>query len=33
MDARQVVEMNEPDAFFEALQPRRTQMFVSQILH
>jgi general L-amino acid transport system ATP-binding protein len=33
MDAGQIVEVNVPDAFFDAPQHRRTQAFLSQILH
>jgi general L-amino acid transport system ATP-binding protein len=33
MDAGQIVEVNVPDVFFHAPQHRRTQAFLSQILH
>jgi general L-amino acid transport system ATP-binding protein len=33
MDAGEIVEVNAPDTFFEAPQHRRTQAFLSQILH
>jgi general L-amino acid transport system ATP-binding protein len=33
MDAGEIVEVNAPDAFFDAPQHRRTQRFLSQILH
>jgi general L-amino acid transport system ATP-binding protein len=33
MDAGQVVEMNEPNAFFKNPQHERTRLFLSQILH
>jgi general L-amino acid transport system ATP-binding protein len=33
MDAGQIVEVNEPGAFFDAPRHRRTQAFLSQILH
>ena len=33
MDAGQIVKVNEPAAFFDAPQHRRTRAFVSQILH
>ncbi len=32
MDARQIIEDNEPEEFFINLQNERTQLFVSQIL-
>jgi general L-amino acid transport system ATP-binding protein len=33
MDAGQIVEVNEPKAFFEHPQHERTRLFLSQILH
>jgi len=33
MDAGQIVEENEPKAFFENPQHARTRLFLSQILH
>ena len=33
MDAGQIVEMNEPNAFFSNPQHERTKLFLSQILH
>jgi general L-amino acid transport system ATP-binding protein len=33
MDGGQIVEVNVPEAFFDAPQHRRTQAFLSQILH
>ena len=33
MDGGQIVEVNEPEAFFAAPQHRRTQVFLSQILN
>jgi general L-amino acid transport system ATP-binding protein len=33
MDAGQIVEINEPKAFFEHPQHERTKLFLSQILH
>ncbi|MQT12146.1 amino acid ABC transporter ATP-binding protein [Segnochrobactrum spirostomi] len=33
MDAGQIVEQNEPDAFFRNPQHERTKLFLSQILH
>jgi general L-amino acid transport system ATP-binding protein len=33
MDAGQIVEMNEPEAFFSHPQHERTKLFLSQILH
>ncbi|WP_334174844.1 amino acid ABC transporter ATP-binding protein [Pseudoxanthobacter sp.] len=33
MDAGQIVEQNEPDAFFSNPQHERTRLFLSQILH
>jgi general L-amino acid transport system ATP-binding protein len=33
MDAGQIVEINEPKAFFERPQHERTKLFLSQILH
>jgi len=33
MDAGQIIEMNEPEAFFSAPQHERTRLFLSQILH
>jgi general L-amino acid transport system ATP-binding protein len=33
MDAGQIVEVNEPDAFFKNPQHERTKLFLSQILH
>ncbi|WP_393978576.1 amino acid ABC transporter ATP-binding protein [Xanthobacter nonsaccharivorans] len=33
MDAGQIVEMNEPNAFFSNPQHERTRLFLSQILH
>ncbi|BAF87586.1 general L-amino acid ABC transporter ATP-binding protein [Azorhizobium caulinodans ORS 571] len=33
MDAGQIIEMNEPDAFFSNPQHERTRLFLSQILH
>ena len=33
MDAGQIIEMNEPKAFFAAPQHERTKLFLSQILH
>ena len=33
MDAGQIVEMNEPGAFFSNPQHERTKLFLSQILH
>jgi general L-amino acid transport system ATP-binding protein len=33
MDAGQVIEMNEPEAFFSHPQHERTKLFLSQILH
>ncbi len=33
MDAGQIVEMNEPEAFFSNPQHERTRLFLSQILH
>jgi general L-amino acid transport system ATP-binding protein len=33
MDAGQIVEMNEPNAFFNNPQHERTKLFLSQILH
>jgi general L-amino acid transport system ATP-binding protein len=32
MDAGQIVEVNEPDAFFDAPQQVRTQAFLSRVL-
>jgi general L-amino acid transport system ATP-binding protein len=32
MDAGQIVEVNEPDAFFDAPQHVRTQAFLSRVL-
>lgn len=32
MDAGEIVEVNEPDAFFDARRHHRTQTFLSQIL-
>jgi ABC-type dipeptide/oligopeptide/nickel transport system ATPase component len=32
MDAGQIVEVQEPEAFFDAPRHRRTQVFLSQIL-
>ena len=32
MDAGQIVEQNEPEAFFNNPQSERTQLFLSQIL-
>jgi general L-amino acid transport system ATP-binding protein len=33
MDAGQIVEMNEPNEFFNHPQHERTKLFLSQILH
>ena len=33
MDAGQIIEMNEPDAFFDAPRHERTRLFLGQILH
>jgi general L-amino acid transport system ATP-binding protein len=33
MDEGQIVEMNEPKAFFDHPQHERTRLFLSQILH
>jgi general L-amino acid transport system ATP-binding protein len=33
MDAGQIIEMNEPEAFFSSPQHERTKLFLSQILH
>jgi general L-amino acid transport system ATP-binding protein len=33
MDAGQIIEMNEPEAFFTRPQHERTKLFLSQILH
>jgi general L-amino acid transport system ATP-binding protein len=33
MDAGQIVEVNQPDAFFDNPQHERTRLFLSQILH
>jgi general L-amino acid transport system ATP-binding protein len=33
MDAGQIIEMNEPQAFFDRPQHERTKLFLSQILH
>jgi general L-amino acid transport system ATP-binding protein len=33
MDAGQIIEMNEPNAFFKNPQHERTKLFLSQILH
>jgi general L-amino acid transport system ATP-binding protein len=33
MDAGQIMEMNEPNAFFSNPQHERTKLFLSQILH
>jgi general L-amino acid transport system ATP-binding protein len=33
MDAGQIVEMNEPKAFFANPRHERTKLFLSQILH
>ena len=33
MDAGQIVEVNEPDAFFDNPQHERTRLFLSQVLH
>jgi general L-amino acid transport system ATP-binding protein len=33
MDAGQIVEMSEPEAFFSRPQHERTKLFLSQILH
>jgi general L-amino acid transport system ATP-binding protein len=33
MDAGQIIEMNEPEAFFSKPQHERTKLFLSQILH
>jgi general L-amino acid transport system ATP-binding protein len=33
MDAGQIIEMNEPNAFFSNPQHERTKLFLSQILH
>ena len=33
MDAGQIVEINEPDAFFDNPQHERTRLFLSQVLH
>jgi general L-amino acid transport system ATP-binding protein len=33
MDAGQIIEMNEPEAFFDRPQHERTKLFLSQILH
>ena len=33
MDAGQIIEMNEPEAFFKHPQHERTKLFLSQILH
>ena len=33
MDAGQIIEMNEPEAFFSNPQHERTRLFLSQILH
>jgi general L-amino acid transport system ATP-binding protein len=33
MDYGEVVEQNEPEAFFSNPQHERTQLFLSQILH
>jgi len=33
MDAGEIVEVNSPEAFFEAPQHRRTREFLSQVLH
>jgi general L-amino acid transport system ATP-binding protein len=33
MDAGQIIEQNEPDAFFSAPKHERTKLFLSQILH
>jgi general L-amino acid transport system ATP-binding protein len=33
MDAGQIIEMNEPEAFFSRPQHERTKLFLSQILH
>jgi general L-amino acid transport system ATP-binding protein len=33
MDAGQIIEMNEPEAFFSHPQHERTKLFLSQILH
>jgi general L-amino acid transport system ATP-binding protein len=32
MDAGQIIEMNEPEAFFSSPQHERTKLFLSQIL-
>ena len=33
MDAGEIVEINEPDAFFDDPREARTQRFLSQVLH
>jgi general L-amino acid transport system ATP-binding protein len=33
MDAGQIIEQNEPEAFFTSPQHERTKLFLSQILH
>ena len=33
MDAGQIIEVNEPEAFFADPQHERTKLFLSQILH
>ncbi len=33
MDAGQIIEANEPEAFFSNPQHERTKLFLSQILH
>jgi len=33
MDVGQIIEVNEPKAFFEHPQHERTRIFLSQILH
>jgi general L-amino acid transport system ATP-binding protein len=33
MDQGQIIEQNEPEAFFSAPQHERTRLFLSQILH
>ena len=33
MDAGQILEVDEPDAFFDSPRHPRTQAFLSQILH
>jgi general L-amino acid transport system ATP-binding protein len=33
MDAGQIIEMNEPNAFFADPKHERTKLFLSQILH